>query len=537
LYCTEDAQLCPDDKTWVSRDPLNNCQFKPCVGENEQLDLGGEIYCTEDVQLCPDGKTWVSRDPQNKCQFKPCPDKEDETIVQDVDGNVTQLYCTEDAQMCPDGVSWVGRDPLNDCQFKPCPDKEDETIVQDVDGNVTQLYCTEDAQVCPDGETWVGRDLLNDCQFKPCPDKEDNEMTAEGEDEPVQYCPQDGKMCPDGVSWVGRDPQNNCQFELCSEEVEDEPTAEVEERPVTGDNDVVTEGEQPCTKDIRQCPGSDKWVSRDPHTCEFMPCPGETDLASEGDSETVQYCPEDAKMCPDGETWVSRDPQNDCQFEICSSEEDEPASEGEDEPASEGEDEPASEGEGDLASEGEDALFCTEDAQLCPDGETWVGRDPLNNCQFEPCPDKDESTAEGENDLASEGEDEPASEGENQYTPYCPEDTQLCSDGVTWVSRDHYNSCQFEACPSSEGESESEEDVRRGGGLRGTRGDGKDKEVVAGCSQEVKSCDDHSVVYRNPDKCCLFFPCPGEGMMDKIERKVQEMACEATLVKLRKPGE
>jgi len=28
---------------------------------------------------------------------------------------------------------------------------------------------------------------------------------------------------------------------------------------------------------------------------------------------------------------------------------------------------------------------CTDDAKVCPDGSI-VGRDPENNCQFEPCP-------------------------------------------------------------------------------------------------------------------------------------------------------
>ncbi len=28
--CTMEAKLCPDNKTYVSRDPLNNCEFKPC---------------------------------------------------------------------------------------------------------------------------------------------------------------------------------------------------------------------------------------------------------------------------------------------------------------------------------------------------------------------------------------------------------------------------------------------------------------------------------------------------------------------------
>ncbi len=32
-----------------------------------------------------------------------------------------------------------------------------------------------------------------------------------------------------------------------------------------------------------------------------------------------------------------------------------------------------------------DQIFCAQDAKECPDG-TFVGRDPKNNCEFEPCP-------------------------------------------------------------------------------------------------------------------------------------------------------
>lgn len=36
-------------------------------------------------------------------------------------------------------------------------------------------------------------------------------------------------------------------------------------------------------------------------------------------------------------------------------------------------------------------IACTEDARLCPDG-SGVGRDPNNNCEFFPCPDKSSSS-------------------------------------------------------------------------------------------------------------------------------------------------
>lgn len=31
-------------------------------------------------------------------------------------------------------------------------------------------------------------------------------------------------------------------------------------------------------------------------------------------------------------------------------------------------------------------VACTEEAKLCPDGKTSVGRNAANNCAFDPCP-------------------------------------------------------------------------------------------------------------------------------------------------------
>ncbi len=34
----------------------------------------------------------------------------------------------------------------------------------------------------------------------------------------------------------------------------------------------------------------------------------------------------------------------------------------------------------------DEPIFCTEDAKLCPDGVTYVGRDHENGCAWKPCP-------------------------------------------------------------------------------------------------------------------------------------------------------
>jgi len=37
---------------------------------------------------------------------------------------------------------------------------------------------------------------------------------------------------------------------------------------------------------------------------------------------------------------------------------------------------------------------CTQEAKQCPDG-SYVSREPLNNCEFKPCPKSDISTISG----------------------------------------------------------------------------------------------------------------------------------------------
>jgi len=62
-------------------------------------------------------------------------------------------------------------------------------------------------------------------------------------------------------------------------------------------------------------------------------------------------------------------------------------------------------------------VACALDAKLCPDGSS-VGRDPYNNCEFEPCP----------------------------FEIVCIEDVKICQDGSA-VGRDPYNNCEFKPCP------------------------------------------------------------------------------------------
>merc|ERR1712025_1413500 len=69
-------------------------------------------------------------------------------------------------------------------------------------------------------------------------------------------------------------------------------------------------------------------------------------------------------------------------------------------------------------------LYCFKDIFQCPDG-TSVGRDPKNNCEFKPCPQKEKP------------KEEPM---------MCPYDLHECPDG-TMVDRDSENNCEFKPCP------------------------------------------------------------------------------------------
>ncbi len=74
-----------------------------------------------------------------------------------------------------------------------------------------------------------------------------------------------------------------------------------------------------------------------------------------------------------------------------------------------------------------DGVMCTEEAKLCPDGKTYVGRNSANHCQFDPCPTI-------------------AQPPPNHGGVMCTMEVKMCSDGKTYVSRKG-PSCAFAACP------------------------------------------------------------------------------------------
>lgn len=108
----------------------------------------------------------------------------------------------------------------------------------------------------------------------------------------------------------------------------------------------------------------------------------------DNDGTEMILCPEDMKECPDG-SLVNRDEK--CNFNPCPG----------------------------------DEKGCREDAKICKDGKTSVGRNPKNGCEFDPCPEDDEGGG---------------------GVKGCTKDLRECPDG-TMVGRNGKNNCEFRPCP------------------------------------------------------------------------------------------
>ena len=97
--CPLDVKKCPDG-TYVKRDPVLKCNFKPCVRVCCKALTAQCLACSQDVSV------------HEYCQEHP------RTV------GCKPRACTKDAKRCPDG-SFVGRDPYNNCRWHECPKKDD----------------------------------------------------------------------------------------------------------------------------------------------------------------------------------------------------------------------------------------------------------------------------------------------------------------------------------------------------------------------------------------------------------------------------
>jgi len=92
--------------------------------------------------------------------------------------------------------------------------------------------------------------------------------------------------------------------------------------------------------------------------------------------------------------------------------------------------------------------ICPKDAKLCPDGITSVSRNPDNNCEFYPCPKTDQAQEKPVTDKENPAANSDGPGAKKTFTEqvFCPQDVRQCPDG-SWVGRDPNNNCQFRPCP------------------------------------------------------------------------------------------
>lgn len=206
-FCPMDVKKCSDG-SFVSRDPLNKCEFATCPtcslkpetglceavfprfyydatdGACKKFTYGGcggnennfetakeckaacaTTVCAADTRECPSGSV-LSRDPEDNCQFPACVCGGFENCVRYFDGcnrcscesngveGCTRKACNRrrPAKCLKCGKGYSLNADTNECEL----------------GAVKPVVCTQEVKQCDDG-SFVGRDSLNGCAFKPCP--------------------------------------------------------------------------------------------------------------------------------------------------------------------------------------------------------------------------------------------------------------------------------------------------------------------------------------------------------------------------------
>lgn len=92
-----------------------------------------------------------------------------------------------------------------------------------------------------------------------------------------------------------------------------------------------------------------------------------------------------------------------------------------------------------------DAMMCTQEAKVCPDGKTYVSRNSAKGCAFDECPTNSPVTNTPDPQVLPPPN---AIGGGNGNMAMCTQEAKLCPDGKTYVSRNSAKGCAFDACPS-----------------------------------------------------------------------------------------
>jgi len=270
------------------------------------------------------------------------------------------------------------------------------------------IYCTMDVRQCPDG-TYVGRDPNNGCQFFPCPIWCPGGQFYDGchsacpnicGEAPSPICTRNcvaGCQCPQELWWDARTGQcvkeSQCSWDGCTCG---------EECYRNGVSGVCQADNNTCAVNILPpiCCGAGYNTCQNDYQCSY-------------DQSCIEGCC--VEQCNGYSTCQNN---NQC-------------------------------GYGQSCEDGcciEDVQGCPDDGKICPNG-TVVGRDPDNNCEWFPCPDKcDVGVLDGRGRMLCLQNDCCIQNNTCVEECDCTDDVRYCPD-LSTVGRDPNNNCEFFPCP------------------------------------------------------------------------------------------
>ena len=160
VYCTEDVKIC-EDGTVVSRDPNNDCEFKPCPGEVSTEEVKSEDTTPKALQAVGEEETPASvENAEEETEFETTNTDfaEDEDDFEEVEDDITSGGMgmeTPTSILSDDGEKeWASEEELED-------EDNDETIEETEDDNVEESEDEETFDDEPDIEPTPTSEYIN----------------------------------------------------------------------------------------------------------------------------------------------------------------------------------------------------------------------------------------------------------------------------------------------------------------------------------------------------------------------------------------
>ncbi len=130
------------------------CMLAKYVGsvdtENTQDKDVVQTACTADVKLCADGRTYVGRDPKNNCEFRQCPNDTTTTTTGTKNTTTTTIGASTEVGTSPTSpVSPVTRDLRHSCETR-VPSELNETLTNGA--AIIDVYCDGGSPIAVVGE-------------------------------------------------------------------------------------------------------------------------------------------------------------------------------------------------------------------------------------------------------------------------------------------------------------------------------------------------------------------------------------------------